>query len=463
MATWKKVIVSGSNAILNQVTASGGFSGDGSGLTGISADSLGNSLTDGNGIADFTFNGSAGATVAVQADGLTLTVGAGGVKVADGGITTTQIGANQVTNAKLENDGITIAGVDTSLGGSITAATIGNAIGAFSGSAQVTGITVGQMAAESIDSDQYVDGSIDTAHIGANQVTNAKLENDGITIAGVDTSLGGSITAATIGNAIGAFSGSAQVTGITVGQMAAESIDSDQYVDGSIDTDHIGANQVTNAKLANSAITIAGASTSLGGSITAAAIGNAIGAFSGSAQVTGITVGQMAANSVDTAQIVAGAVETAKINDLAVTTAKIADNAVTGDKLSDDVTIANNLTVTGDLIVNGATTTLSTTNLSIEDKFITIASGSQSATDGGIIVSKQANGSGFAFGYDASLTKWVLQNNAAVGATTLAPDAFIGIVSASAAVPTANPAYGGATGYGNIHVKTDTGDIYIYS
>ena len=121
------------------------------------------------------------------------------------------------------------------------------------------------------------------------------------------------------------------------------------------------------------------------------------------------------------------------------------------------------LVLSGDLTVNGDLVTLNTTNVSIEDQFITIASGSQSATDGGIIVSKQANGSGFAFGYDASLAKWVLQNNAAVDATTLAPDAFIGIVSASAAVPTANPVYGGATGYGNIHVKTDTGDIWIYA
>jgi hypothetical protein len=45
MATWKKVIVSGSNAILNQVTASGGFSGDGSGITGISGISDNNFTT----------------------------------------------------------------------------------------------------------------------------------------------------------------------------------------------------------------------------------------------------------------------------------------------------------------------------------------------------------------------------------------------------------------------------------
>ena len=110
MATWKKVIVSGSDAILNQVTASGGFSGDGSGLTGILADSVGNSLTDGNGIVDFTFNGSAGATVAVQADGSTLTVGASGVKVADDGITATQL-ATSVAGAGLSGGGGTALAV----------------------------------------------------------------------------------------------------------------------------------------------------------------------------------------------------------------------------------------------------------------------------------------------------------------------------------------------------------------
>ena len=54
MASWKKVIVSGSNAVLAQVTASGGFSGDGSGLTGITATSVdidGLSALGGTGVA----------------------------------------------------------------------------------------------------------------------------------------------------------------------------------------------------------------------------------------------------------------------------------------------------------------------------------------------------------------------------------------------------------------------------
>ena len=50
MANWKKVIVSGSNAELNQVTASF-FSGDGSALTNVPAGSINiESFTDGTGI-----------------------------------------------------------------------------------------------------------------------------------------------------------------------------------------------------------------------------------------------------------------------------------------------------------------------------------------------------------------------------------------------------------------------------
>lgn len=76
-----------------------------------------------------------------------------------------------------------------------------------------TKITVANMAANSIDSDQYVDGSIDTAHIADGQ--------------------------------------------ITVGKMAANSVDSAQYVDGSIDTAHYADNSITGAELADN-IVIAG-------------------------------------------------------------------------------------------------------------------------------------------------------------------------------------------------------------
>ncbi len=92
MAEWKKVIVSGSAAELLNVTAS--FKGDGSGITGVTATTLGFDIIDGNGIADFSFDASSQQTVSVQADGSTLSVGASGVKVADAGITGTQLNAS---------------------------------------------------------------------------------------------------------------------------------------------------------------------------------------------------------------------------------------------------------------------------------------------------------------------------------------------------------------------------------
>jgi len=123
-----------------------------------------------------------------------------------------------------------------------------------------------------------------------------------------------------------------------------------------------------------------------------------------------------------------------------------------------------NLTITNDLTVQGTTTSLETTNLTIEDQFITIASGSQSPTDGGLIVSKQADGAGFAFGYDTVTTRWVLDADLAVDATGIVADAYLATVEVSAAAPSSDPVYGGSgNGYGNMHVKTDTGDIYIYA
>ena len=73
------------------------------------------------------------------------------------------------------------------------------------------------LADNSIDSDMYVDGSIDTAHLGDLQVTTAKIAADGITSA----------------------------------KIVDDAIDSEHYVDGSIDTAHIADDAVTLAKMAS--------------------------------------------------------------------------------------------------------------------------------------------------------------------------------------------------------------------
>ena len=123
----------------------------------------------------------------------------------------------------------------------------------------------------------------------------------------------------------------------------------------------------------------------------------------------------------------------------------------------------NNVTVTGDLTVNGTTTTINSTNLLISDKFALFASGSDASTDGGIIVQQGAT-TGYAFGVDASADRWALQNNLGPTATTITPDSYLVTAVGAAANPSTAPVYGGSsTGYGNIHVNTSTGDIYIYS
>ena len=126
--------------------------------------------------------------------------------------------------------------------------------------------------------------------------------------------------------------------------------------------------------------------------------------------------------------------------------------------------VTGDITVSGNLDVNGTLTTIDTTNLAIKDQFINIASGSQSATDGGIVVSKQADGAGFGLGYDTGTGRWAFDNDLAVAATGLTPDSYVGTVTFSTSAASGNPTYGGSSnGYGAIHVETDTGDIFIYS
>ena len=126
------------------------------------------------------------------------------------------------------------------------------------------------------------------------------------------------------------------------------------------------------------------------------------------------------------------------------------------------VTFGGAVTVEGDLIVNGDLTTVNTTNLLVEDKFTTFASGSTSSTDGGIIVQGAAS-AGQGFGWDSATGRWAFDDDMSLSATGLAPDGYVATVSGSTADASGNPNYGGSSnGYGNIHVNTSTGDIFIY-
>ena len=119
-----------------------------------------------------------------------------------------------------------------------------------------------------------------------------------------------------------------------------------------------------------------------------------------------------------------------------------------------------NLTLSGDLTVNGSTTTVNTANLLVEDRFILVNSGSNATGDGGLIVGSGSKQSGSTFIWDDSADRWGTQHNTQLkhDATTSAPEAY-----ASLYVLTANTGSATYTVKGNIKTDDTTGDIFIYS
>ena len=138
-----------------------------------------------------------------------------------------------------------------------------------------------------------------------------------------------------------------------------------------------------------------------------------------------------------------------------------------GNQSSDTATFSGGVVVTGNLDVNGTLTTINSTNLAVSDKFIIAASGSSSG-DGGLIIETNGAGSGTAFGYDDSAKRWGLtkEDDTAQNATSISPRQFVVSVSGSAASPSGNPSdfgTGTADRIGMMHVNTSNGEIWIYS
>jgi hypothetical protein len=166
--------------------------------------------------------------------------------------------------------------------------------------------------------------------------------------------------------------------------IADDQINSEHYADESIDTQHIGNLQVTTAKIAN----------------------------------LNVTTGKIADLNVTTGKIAADAVTLgAKTNgDYVATIAGTANEVeVTGSgtegrpavvglpndvTIGQDLTVSRNATITGNLTVNGSTTSISTTNLDITDKLIVLGKGQSTLAN--------TTGSGIQLGEHASAPtiKW---------------------------------------------------------
>ena len=106
-------------------------------------------LQDGNGIADFTYNGSSGVSIALDLNGSTLNLSADGIKISDGGVGTTQIADDAINAAKIADDAV--------------------------GSAAI--------ADDAVGSAQIADLAVDSARLANNAVTNAKINNGAVSVA----------------------------------------------------------------------------------------------------------------------------------------------------------------------------------------------------------------------------------------------------------------------------------------
>ena len=385
MATWKKVIVSGSNANLSLL----------------------------------------------QVDNLTS-----GQVVIGGGS-----GSNLTTTA-INGTG-TIVATTGATGLSHSGSFSGSFIGAFSGT--VTGTAA---------SASFVTASGVFGPYGANSVTSASHAVQAAATVGTLT-FGEGLTS-------GTFNGSTGVT-LTV-SGAAQLTDNAITKWNNTDNKFVVSSLTDNGTLVTgaSSIQLSGASSSLTGSFTGSFVGNGSGltglattlTVSGSSGAGGGTValGSQTLNIIGTANQIAtsASAQTVTIS------------------LPTNVTIPNNLTVTGDLIVNGTTTTVNTTDLLIEDKFILLASGSTASGDAGIIVDRGSDANlNIAFGFDSATDRWGYQNGLSdtTNAMTIGTNgnsAFAGIVFTETAHTATKPTTGEFVKEGAIYTNTD-GTIWMYS
>ena len=128
------------------------------------------------------------------------------------------------------------------------------------------------------------------------------------------------------------------------------------------------------------------------------------------------------------------------------------------------LTVTGNEVITGNLTVQGTASFQQTTNLEVADRFILLASGSNTTGDGGLVVQQGTQNIGELYGYDAAINRWAFTSSFTANQSVFTPSAYITTTEFGGATPPISPIYGGASnGYGNIFVSTGSGDIFIYS
>jgi hypothetical protein len=482
MPTWKKVIVSGSNANLTslqvdnltsgQVVIGGGSAGNltttaingtgnivaTTGATGLVASGSfsgsfqGNfvgttnlpDLTQGTGITAFTYDGATTATIAVSG---ASTLSTNNISKWTG---------TAFANSSLTDNGTTITGT-TSI--QLTGAN-SNLSGSFSGSffgngAGLTGVTAAFPTTAKTDlatTDQFfindgankfvTYGNLVTDLAGSGQGTSNLTTTDTgdslaltsqITVTGVTASLFGTASWAT--NTVNALTSSRfTVTDTTTGTGPYYVV----FTDG---TTGAQLPRVDSAALTFNATT------------------NTLTVTSSFAVSSSFALSSSLANTVSS---IANNVTNNTNNNILTATG---GGSINGESnLTFDgttLTITGNEVISGNLTVLGTASFQNTTNLEVADRFILLASGSNTAGDGGILVQQGTQNVGELFGFDSGATRWAFTSSFSGNSSAFTPDAFVAAaIIGAGTTPTSAPARYQVGG--NIFIGTDEA-IWIYS
>ena len=472
MATWKKVIVSGSAAVLDSLAldtalpvSSGGTGAAtltdggvllGSGTGAITA--LGQA-TNGQLVIGSTGADPVLATLTGGAN-ITVTNSAGGITIAASGLGS---GTVQSVSATGNENGITLSSDGDSvnptitLGGALSGVTnsqlSNSSVTIGSTSVAGAGLAGGSGTALSVDvDDSSIEITGDSLNVKAGGVSNAMLSTAGVTTLGS--------TALTLGSTATTVTGLSSLTSTAL--VATNINNSGLVANTKITGSFTGSFVGDGSGLTGVASTLSFTGDSGTGTVAlktqelAIVAGEGINTVAGSQTIT-ISAEDATSTNKGVASFAAGDF-TVSSGAVSLATDITIDQDLT---VTRDATIGRNALIQGNLVVQGTASFQHADNLDVADRFIRLASGSTAVGDGGIVVQQNGPANGEAFAYDAAKLRWSVTGSFNPATESYTPDAFMAtVVEGAAKDPTAVVAK--YTKKGNIFVANNQ-EIWIYS
>ena len=502
MATWKKVVVSGS--AISQLNNDSNYLVDGQSGASLTGSFTGSFTGDGSGLTNVPISGTASNAVsashAVNADNaisasyaltasyvntlnqdvtitgsldLALLSGSTSNLAIEGNIfNQTQLSTNGALVLNPGPGGVAMAGTNQTIEAPIFKGTAagsyltGSFTGSFTGDGSgLTGVVSSSYAlsashSNTADSATSAVSASEATHAlsssYANFATNSDIANSATSAShavNADAAISASFAtyAASAGTASYATNAGAALTATS----ASHAVSADTSISASYATFAADAANAVSASLAQSAISASRAVSAASADTATSASYATTASYALNANADLAFSGSTGAGTVDLASQVLSIVGTA--NEIETT----AGSQTLTIGLPSDVTIGNNLIVNNNLTVLGTASFQSTTNLEVADRFILLASGSNTPGEGGIVIQQGTQNVGEAFAWHTTELRWGITGSFDSGNSSFVPEAYMSaVIEGAASDPTTTVAK--LTKKGNIFVAADE-TIWIYS